>query len=35
MFYPGGVAQLLVEAKGKVSKIRKKVRESKYGKDLG
>ena len=35
MFYPGGLAQLLVEAKMKVRKIRKKVRESKYGKDLG
>jgi branched-chain amino acid transport system permease protein len=35
MFYPGGLAQLLVEAKMKVRKIRTKVRESKYGKELG
>lgn len=35
MFYPGGVAQLLVEAKMKVKKVRTKARESKYGKDLG
>ncbi len=35
MFYPGGFAQLLVEAKMKIRKIRTKVRESKYGKELG
>lgn len=35
MFYPGGMAQLLIEAKLKIKKIHKKVRESKYGKDLG
>jgi branched-chain amino acid transport system permease protein len=35
MFYPGGLAQLLVELKGKVKKLRMKVREARYGKDLG
>lgn len=35
MFYPGGMAQLLLEAKVKIKSFRKKVRESKYGKDLG
>ncbi len=35
MFYPGGLAQLLVELKGKVKKLRIKAREARYGKDLG
>ena len=35
MYYPGGLAQLLVEAKMKFSKWRKKMKEAKYGKDLG
>lgn len=35
MFYPGGLAQLLLEAKGLFGKLRKKIREGRYGKDLG
>ncbi len=35
MFYPGGLAQLLVELKGKIKKLRTKIREARYGKDLG
>ena len=35
MFYPGGLAQLLVELKDKIKKLRLKVREARYGKDLG
>ncbi len=35
MFYPGGLAQLLQEAKTAVKKIIKKIKENKYGKDLG
>ena len=35
MFYPGGLAQLALEIKLKVAKIRTKIREAKYGKDLG
>lgn len=35
MFYPGGLAQLVLEIKAKISKIRKKRREARYGKDLG
>ena len=35
MFYPGGLAQLLMELKGKIKKLRIKIREAKYGKDLG
>ncbi len=35
MFYPGGLAQLLVELKGKIKKLRLKRREVRYGKDLG
>ena len=35
MFYPGGLAQLLLELKGKIKKLRMKMREEKYGKDLG
>lgn len=35
MFYPGGLAQLLVELKMKLKTLRTKMREAKYGKDLG
>ena len=35
MFYPGGLSQLMLEAKLKVAKLRIKIREAKYGKDLG
>ena len=35
MFYPGGLAQLLGELKVKIKGLRKKMREAKYGKDLG
>ena len=35
MFYPGGLAQLLVEVKGKIKALRQKIKEGKYGKDLG
>jgi hypothetical protein len=35
MFYPGGLAQLAVEAKYKISGFIKKKKEEKYGKDLG
>ena len=35
MFYPGGLAQLLQGFKGKISKLLLKIREAKYGKDLG
>lgn len=35
MFFPGGLAQLLVEAKGKIKKLIKKIKEGIYGKDLG
>ena len=35
MFYPGGLSQLVLEAKFKVAKLRTKIREAKYGKDLG
>lgn len=35
MFFPGGLAQLLLEAKGKIQKLRQKIKEDKYGKDLG
>lgn len=35
MFYPGGLAQLLMELKGKIIKLRKKIREARYGKDIG
>ncbi len=35
MFFPGGVAQLLVEAKIKLKKLFKKIKEDIYGKDLG
>lgn len=35
MFYPGGLAQLLIELKYKIMKLRTKIREGKYGKDLG
>ena len=35
MFYPGGLTQLVLELKAKISKIRKKRREARYGKDLG
>ena len=35
MFYPGGLAQLVMELKYKVQKLLKKKREARYGKDLG
>ena len=35
MFYPGGLSQLMLEIKLKLAKLRTKVREAKYGKDLG
>lgn len=35
MFYPGGLAQLLTELWLKLKKLRIKVREARYGKDLG
>ena len=35
MFYPGGLAQLVLEAKMKLKVLRTKMREAKYGKDLG
>ena len=35
MFYPGGLAQLLVEVKTKIKALGKKIKEGKYGKDLG
>lgn len=35
MFYPGGLAQLLLELKTKAKQIYKKVKEGIYGKDLG
>ena len=35
MFYPGGLAQLLLESKTKIKSLRKKTREGIYGKDLG
>lgn len=35
MFYPGGLAQLVSELKVKIKGLRKKMREAKYGKDLG
>lgn len=35
MFYPGGLAQLLQELKLKVKQLHRKMREGRYGKDLG
>ena len=35
MFYPGGFAQLISELRVKIKALRKKLREGKYGKDLG
>ena len=35
MFYPGGLAQLMLEAKTNIKKLQKKQREARYGKDLG
>ena len=35
MFYPGGLSQLVLEIKLKLGKLRTKIREAKYGKDLG
>ena len=35
MFYPGGLAQLLGEVKGWIKKLARKIKEGKYGKDLG
>ena len=35
MFYPGGLAQLMLEIKFKLTQLFKKMREARYGKDLG
>ena len=35
MFFPGGLAQLFLELKGKIKVLWKKIREARYGKDLG
>ncbi len=35
MFFPGGCAQLLVELKNKIKKLIRKIKEAKYGKDIG
>ncbi len=35
MYYPGGLAQLLLEAKTKIKAFTKKIKEGIYGKDLG
>ena len=35
MFYPGGLAQLLTELLVKMKKLRTRIREARYGKDLG
>ena len=35
MFFPGGLAQLLLELKFKLKALYKKYREARYGKDLG
>ena len=35
MFYPGGFAQLVLEMKSKIKVLRTKMREAKYGKNLG
>ena len=35
MFYPGGLAQLVLEIRLKLAKLRKNRREARYGKDLG
>lgn len=35
MFYPGGLAQLMQEAKAGIQKLIKKYKEGRYGKDLG
>lgn len=35
MFYPGGLAQLFLELRGKAKTLRTKIREARYGKDLG
>ena len=35
MFYPGGLSQLVLEIKLWLKKLRTKIREAKYGKDLG
>ena len=35
MFYPGGVSQLVLEIKIKLRQLRIKIKEAKYGKDLG
>ena len=35
MFYPGGLTQLVLEIKAKITKLRKERREARYGKDLG
>lgn len=35
MFYPGGLAQLRLELNGKISNLVKRIKEDRYGKDLG
>ena len=35
MFYPGGLAQLLTELKGKLKGLKARIKEGIYGKDLG
>ena len=35
MFYPGGLAQLVLELKYKLQNLRRKMKEARYGKDLG
>lgn len=35
MFFPGGLAQLFLELNGKIKVLWKKIREARYGKDLG
>lgn len=35
MFYPGGLSQLILEIKFKIQKLHIKIKEAKYGKDLG
>jgi len=35
MFYPGGLAQLVKEIIGWLKKLFRKIKEAKYGKDLG
>ena len=35
MFYPGGLAQLMIELKNKAVKLSRRLKEGRYGKDLG